>query len=158
MKKFLKIFSITLISLVSLLYLAFLFVLPNCIDLNKYEPQIKKAVFDSTGFIVNTEGIKLSTGWNFSAGLKADRIDILYPNNEKFFQLKNADVKLSLIPLLAKNIIIDSVSADSIILRMKIEKDGSFYIEQFLKKDENIENAEEASTEEVPADEDIFED
>ena len=147
MKKFLKIFSITLISLVSLLYLAFLFVLPNCIDLNKYEPQIKKAVFDSTGFIVNTEGIKLSTGWNFSAGLKADRIDILYPNNEKFFQLKNADVKLSLIPLLAKNIIIDSVSADSIILRMKIEKDGSFYIEQFLKKDENKENAEEASTE-----------
>ena len=147
MKKFLKIFSITLISLVSLLYLAFLFVLPNCIDLNKYEPQIKKAVFDSTGFIVNTEGIKLSTGWNFSAGLKADRIDILYPNNEKFFQLKNADVKLSLIPLLAKNIIVDSVSADSIILRMKIEKDGSFYIEQFLKKDENKENAEEASTE-----------
>ena len=57
MKKFLKIFSITLISLVSLLYLAFLFVLPNCIDLNKYEPQIKKAVFDSTGFIVNTESL-----------------------------------------------------------------------------------------------------
>ena len=77
MKKFLKIFSITLISLVALLYLAFLFVLPNCIDLNKYEPQIKKAVFDSTGFIVNTEDIKQSTGWKFTARLKADRIDIL---------------------------------------------------------------------------------
>ena len=139
MKKFLTIFSVTIISLISLLYLAFLFVLPNCVDLNKYEPQIKKAVYDSTGFIVNTEDIKLSTGWNFSAGLKAGRIDILYPNNEKFFQLKNADVKLSLLPLLTKNIIIDSVSADNIILRMKIEKDGSFYIEQFLKKDENKE-------------------
>ena len=147
MKKFLTIFSVTIISLISLLYLAFLFVLPNCVDLNKYEPQIKKAVYDSTGFIVNTEDIKLSTGWNFSAGLKAGRIDILYPNNEKFFQLKNADVKLSLLPLLTKNIIIDSVSADNIILRMKIEKDGSFYIEQFLKKDENKENTEEVSTE-----------
>lgn len=147
MKKFLKIFSITLITLISVLYLAFLFVLPNCVDLNKYEPQIKKAIFDSTGFVVNTENIKLSTGWNFSAGLKAGRIDILYPNNEKFFQLNNADVKLSLIPLLTKNIIIDSVSADNVILRMKIEKDGSFYIEQFLKKDENKENAEVVSTE-----------
>ena len=89
MKKFLTIFSVTIICLISVLYLAFLFVLPNCVDLNKYEPQIKKAIYDSTGFIVNTEDIKLSTGWNFSAGLKADRIDILYPNNEKFFQLKN---------------------------------------------------------------------
>lgn len=147
MKKFLKIFSITLVSLISVLYLAFLFVLPNCVDLNKYEPQIKKSISDSTGFVVNTENIKLSTGWNFSAGLKADRIDIFYPNNEKFFQLKNADVKLSLIPLLTKNIIIDSVNADNIILRMKIEKDGSFYIEQFLKKDENKENTETVSTE-----------
>lgn len=147
MKKFFKIFSITLVSILSVLYLAFLFVLPNCVDLNKYEPQIKKAILDSTGFIVNTEDIKLSTGWNFSAGLKAGRIDIFYPNNEKFFQLKNADVKLSLLPLLTKNIIIDSVSADNIILRMKIEKDGTFYIEQFLKKDENKETTEEVSTE-----------
>ena len=147
MKKFFKIFSITLVSILSVLYLAFLFVLPNCVDLNKYEPQIKKAILDSTGFIVNTEDIKLSTGWNFSAGLKAGRIDIFYPNNEKFFQLKNADVKLSLLPLLTKNIIIDSVSADNIILRMKIEKDGTFYIEQFLKKDENKETTQEVSTE-----------
>jgi len=137
MIKFLKIFSITLFSIILVLYSIFLFVLPNFLDINKYEPQIKKAVQDSTGFLINTENIKLSTGWNLSAGLKTERIDFLYPNNEKFFQANNFEIKLSLIPLLMKNIIVDSISADNIILKMKIEKDGSFYIEKFLPKSED---------------------
>jgi len=148
MVKFLKIFLITLVLLILLLYLAFLFILPNFADLNKYEPQIKKAVQESTGFLINTENIKLSTGWNLSAGLKAERIDFLYPNNEKFFQANNFEIKLSLIPLIMRNIIIDSISADNLILRMKVEKDGSFYIEKFLPKTDNKnEKSTEISTE-----------
>ena len=150
MVKFLKILSITLISAILVLYSAFLFVLPNCLDINKYEPQIKKAVQDSTGFLINTEDIKLSTGWNLSAGLKTGRIDFLYPNNEKFFQANNFEIKLSLIPLLMRNIIVDSVSADNLILKMKIEKDGSFYIEKFLPKTDNTKTEESEISEELP--------
>lgn len=137
MVKFLKILSFTFIFIVLALYSAFLFVVPNFVDINKYEPQIRKAVQDNTGFLINTEDIKLSTGWNLSAGLKTGRIDFLYPNNEKFFQANNFEIKLSLIPLLMKNIIIDSISADNLILKMKVEKDGTFYIEKFLPKTDN---------------------
>ncbi len=137
MVKFLKILSFTFIFILLALYSAFLFVVPNFVDINKYEPQIRKAVQDNTGFLINTEDIKLSTGWNLSAGLKTGRIDFLYPNNEKFFQANNFEIKLSLIPLLMKNIIIDSISADNLILKMKVEKDGTFYIEKFLPKTDN---------------------
>lgn len=150
MVKFLKIFSITLMSIILVLYSAFLFVVPNFIDINKYEPQIKQAVQESTGFIINTEDIKLSTGWNLSAGLKAGRVDFLYPNNEKFFQANNFEIKLSLIPLLMKNIIIDSINTDNLILRMKVNKDGSFYIEKFLPKSETQNNEESQVQTELP--------
>lgn len=141
--KILKISLITLSSLFLVLYLSFLFILPNAIDINVYEKDIQKAVQENSNFKVDTQGLKLSTGWNLSAGVKADRIDLFYANNEKFGQLKNVELKLSLIPLIFKKIQLDSINIDNLILRMKVEDDGTFYIEKFLK-------TETKKTEETP--------
>ena len=42
MKKFCKIFGFTLLGLVAIAYLAFLFVLPNVVDINKFKPDVQK--------------------------------------------------------------------------------------------------------------------
>ena len=48
MKKFFKITGIFILSVLFVLYLAFLFVLPNQIDLNKYKPDLQKLVKENT--------------------------------------------------------------------------------------------------------------
>src|SRR5574344_1547951 len=98
MMKILKVALITLLSTILLIYLAFLFVLPYAIDVNKFAPQIEDAVKNSVGFKLKTKNIKISTGWNLSAGLKLEKADLLYPTEktkkeEKFAQVKNLEVK-----------------------------------------------------------------
>ena len=42
MKKFLKVFGITILSILAIIYLLFLFVVPNILDAKAFKPQILK--------------------------------------------------------------------------------------------------------------------
>lgn len=140
-----KTFKIILLSTISIfavillaIYLAFLFVLPNSIDLNQYSPQITQEIEKATGFQVQIKGLKVKTAWNLSGGALIDRTDLKYPksfnNGEKFAQINGLEVKLSLLPLFFGQIRIDSVDLDKIIMNLKVQKSGKFLIEQCLPK------------------------
>ena len=64
-------------------YLAFLFILPYAIDLNKYSPQITKAIQDYTGLHVDIENLKVKTSWNLSLGAIINKTDLKYPTERK---------------------------------------------------------------------------
>lgn len=115
-------------------YLAFLFVLPNSVDLNKYTPQITKIIQDDTGFGVNLQGLKVKTSWNLSAGAFIDKTDLLDPTGKKFAQINGLQVRLSLVPLLFNKIEIKKVDMDKILLNVDIDKDGKFILKKYLTK------------------------
>lgn len=115
--KALKVVVVSFLSIFAVVYLAFLFVLPYCIDLNQYAPQITKIIQDSTGYQIEIKGLKVKTAWNLDAGALIDKAD-LYSDGEKFAQINNLEVDISLLPLLFGKEQIDKVSADKIMVNI----------------------------------------
>lgn len=132
--KTLRIIVLSILSIFIAAYLAFLFVLPYAIDLNKYSPQITKAIQDNTGLEVTIKGLKVRTAWNLSAGALIDKTDLKYPQGEKFAQINNMDIKLSLIPLFWGQIQLDKISADKILANLDINDKGEFFLQNYLSK------------------------
>lgn len=106
------------------LYLAFLFVLPNAIDLNKYAPQISKIIEKNTGYEALTEGLKVKTYWNFSVGAFAEKADLLNSKDEKFAQINGLQIRVSLLPLLIKRVKITQIKADKILANIDLGENG----------------------------------
>lgn len=103
-----------------MLYLAFLFVLPYSVDLNEYSPKITQMIQDNTGFQVNLEGLKIKTAWNLSAGASIKKVDLKYSSGEKFAQINNLQINLSLIPLLFKEVQVDKINAEKILANINV--------------------------------------
>lgn len=136
--KALKIILLSILSIFVAVYFAFLFILPYVIDLNQYSPQITKEIEKNTGFKVKTQGLKVKTAWNLSAGAQIDKTDLSYPTGEKFAQLNKLQVKLSLLPIFMGQLRVDNISADKIFVNMKVDKNGKFELEKYLpKQDKN---------------------
>ncbi len=119
------------------IYLCFLFVLPNSIDISGYAPQLSKLVQENTGLELKLSGIKVKTGWNLSAGADIEKADLFYPEGKKFGQINNLEVKLSLIPLLYKNFKLDSISADKVLINAELDDKGEFLLKKYLTKKTN---------------------
>lgn len=129
-----KIILITITSIFIALYSAFLFVLPNFVDLNKHSAQITNALEEATGLEFDLEGIKLTTHWNLSVGAAIKRLDVKYPKGEKFAQINGFKVKLKLLPLLWHNIAICKIDADKILANLEVDDNGELLFKKYLIK------------------------
>lgn len=109
-----KIVGISIFSIFALLYLAFLFVLPKAIDLNKYESEITRIIKQNTGIQAEFESLNLKTSWDLSAGIFTKKADLKYETGEKFAQINNLGVKVSLFHLLFKDIKINKIFAEKV--------------------------------------------
>lgn len=129
-----NIILISIFSIFAMLYLAFLFVLPHKIDLNKYSPQITDAIKKETGFGVDFEDLRLHSKWN-SLGVSADKVDLKYPNGEKFAQIDDLQVDISVLHLLIKEIAIKKVASNQVIVRLKESAQGELELEKYVIQD-----------------------
>lgn len=136
MKAF-KILAASIISILISLYLVFLFVLPHYVNLNKYSPQITEAIQKSTGLKVTINGLKLKTAWDLSAGANIAKTDLNYPDGIKFAQINNLQIRLSLIPLLYKQIRLDEISADKLMMNVDLDKNEKPILETMFKQNKN---------------------
>lgn len=129
-------------AVVGAIYILFL-VLPLILSpiLANYVPQISDEIKKSTGLESSIEGIKLVTTPKFTVGAKVGKFALKTPDNKDVLNAENFQVKMSLIPLLAKKIEVDLVSLDKIDLNLGLNKDGSFEIEKYFP----------AQTESLPA-------
>lgn len=129
-----KILLISILSIFIALYLAFLFVLPNCVDLNKYSPQMENALEEATGLDVDVEGLKIKTQWDLSVWALIEKADVYYPKGEKFAQVNKLQVKLKLLPLIIKNIAICKINADKVLANLEVDNNGEFVFKKYLIK------------------------
>ena len=108
-----------------------------------YIPQINGEIHKATGLVSKLEGVKVVTTPKLTAGLKVKRFTLLTPDNEQVFDSNDFQVKMSLIPLLARKIEIDIVSLENVDIDLKINNDGSFEIEKYFPQEEKNQNNEE---------------
>ena len=85
MKNFFKITGIFTLSVLFVLYFAFLFVLPKQIDLNKYKPDLQKLVKENTDLTVDFDNVKVITSPLLEAGVKVKNIKVKLPDESVLF-------------------------------------------------------------------------
>ena len=131
--------GIIFISILLSIYLIFLLA-PFIISpiVNNYLPMVNEEIKKASGFNSKIEDFKIVTTPKLTIGAKLGKLSILTPKNKEIFEAENFSVKMSLIPLLAKKIEIDLVQVESVDLKLGVNKDGSFEIENFLPKQENL--------------------
>lgn len=120
--KALKITLFSILLIFTAIYFAFLFVLPYAINLDKYSPQINNIIQDITGVQVEIEGLKIKTDWDLSLGAFIHKADLKYPAGEKFAQINNLGINISLIPLIFNKLHIDKISADKFLANIEESK------------------------------------
>lgn len=121
MKTLRNIFLITL-SLFITSYLAFLFIMPRFINLNKYESQIQQLIHDNTDSQVHISGLKVKTCWDLSIGALIDRTDLTDNSGTKFAQINNLQINISLWRLMFKKIKINKFEADKVLANIEPTK------------------------------------
>ena len=100
MKKFLKILGILILTILLIVYLAFLFVLPNVIDINQYKPMIQQIIKEQAHLDLDIGEIKLVTTPLLSAGIKTDKVIIKYEDGSELLKTDGIKARISLPSLL----------------------------------------------------------
>lgn len=143
MKKFLKITGIFLGILIIIIYLSFLFILPNIIDLNKYKSELQKIVKEQTNLIIDFNNPKITTTPLLSAGIMAENISIKLPDNADVLTADSFTGRISLPSLLFLTIKVSTAEINNPIINIDIINGKAFkavqaYEEILNKKEENI--------------------
>ena len=143
MKKFLIILSSVFVGI----YLIFL-LLPIAISpiINMYGDDIAKLIEETSGYKAKLGKITFITTPKLTAGIKLKKLELSIPSGETFFAADNLKIKMSIIPLLAKRIELDSVSLDKITSILKVRQDGHYLIEEYIPQPD-IDQKETVKTE-----------
>ena len=124
-----------------LLFLLLPFVLNFFID--KYTPQIVGEINKITGLSAGLEDVRIVTTPKLTAGLHVKKFELYTPYKEPIFIADNFEVKMSLLPLFAKDIRVDVIKLDNADVTLKFNKEGNLDLVQYLPVNENDKNASE---------------
>ena len=127
-KKVLTILGIILLTF----YIAFLFVIPNLVNLNKYKDDIIAEVEKTVDLKLKADSIKLYTTPLFKVGIRADNVHLAYENGTELANLDGVDIRLKLLPLIFFKVEFDSVHADDPDFNLLLKNDGSTDLEAFI--------------------------
>ncbi len=133
------------------LYASFLWILPNSIDLNNYKKDIQKIVFDSAKLNLEFSKVKLVTTPSLKAGVNISDLIVSYPDKKEIVKVDNAEVKISLLPLIFKTLRVSDVYVDSPNLSLEYLKNCQFDIVEYFNKNVILaSDANSTSQEELP--------
>ena len=148
MKLFLKILGCTALSVLIIIYLAFLFVLPRKIDINSYKNDIQKLVLDNTKMSINFEDAKLITTPILGIGADIKGINLKLPDDSDMANIDNLRVKISIPHFLLWTVRVSEVKVDNLNLIADTNKDGTQY--KFMSVIQDLVNANKEKKEEAP--------
>lgn len=109
--------------------------------LNTFSSKFAYEIEHLTGFKTEFTKFRIVTTPKLTVGAKLGNIQVFQPDGRLFLSGENFQFKMSLIPLLAKRIEADIISADSFNLNLVVKNDGHFLIEDLFKSDETSEAA-----------------
>ncbi len=126
MKKFFKVFSLSIASIVVLLYLSFLFILPNAVDLNKFKPEIQKIVKEQANLSIDFDNPKISVTPLLSAGITANNISLNLPDDSNLLKADSFTGRISLPHLLFLTVKVSKAEIINPILNIDIVDGKAF--------------------------------
>ena len=119
--------------LTGVLYLTILIAFPCLVDISSYKAQIENEFKNSTGFGLSIESITFKPEFSPFLNIHAHHLKLMYPNGESCLKIRDADVKLRVLPVLFKQLVIQKVALNRPILSFALYKDCSTSIERDYK-------------------------
>ena len=144
MKTFFKILGYTVLGITAVLYLCFLFILPNAIDLNQYKPLVKEIAKEQAKLDVDFNDIKITTTPLLGAGAKLQNVTIKLPDGSLLLSADGIKARISLPSLLLLTVKVSCLDIDNPFVNLEIDNDGVDY--KVIKLIEDILNSKKEST------------
>ena len=116
------------------------------IVIDKYTPQIAGEINKATGLSSGLEELRIVTTPKLTAGLKVKKFELYTPQKEPGLIANNFQVKMSLLPILTKNIRIDVVKLDNADITLKLDSKGELDIIQYFPQSEENSNQDMPKT------------
>jgi uncharacterized protein involved in outer membrane biogenesis len=126
MKKILKITGITLVSILAILYLAFLFIVPRVVKIDTHVEQIKTIVKEQSKLDLILGNARVVTFPNLSAGVELRDVKVNLPDNSTILSSDNIKLGLSIPALLKLDAKLTKAQIDNLNINAEI-KDGKQY-------------------------------
>ena len=142
MNKILKISLIAAAALLVGLYLCFLFVLPNVINLNAYKSDLQNVVKNSCGLTVDFDGAKIVTTPMLSAGVKVKSCSVSFPDDTPFLKTDGAEVRIALPSLIFKTVKVSYANIDNPAANIDIVDGNKYAFVDFLEKNAKSDTAQ----------------
>ena len=124
MKKIFKILGIIFGVILLVVYLCFLFVVPNVVDITSYKEQIKQIVKEQANLDIDYKNEKIVTTPFLGVGVKADDIKISLPDKTEIFKSDNIKAVVSAPYLLFLTVRVSSVNIDNPVINAEILQNG----------------------------------
>ena len=144
MKKFLQITGWVLLGIILAVYLCFLFVLPNVLDLNKYKPLVKDLAKEQANLDVDFDNVKVITTPLLSAGVKIDNISIKLPDGSMLLSAESLKTRVAIPSALLLTVKVSCLEIEKPVVNLEIDKDNVDY--KVVKLIENILNDKKEKT------------
>ena len=140
MNKTKRIFSAVALSAVGFTALSWgaLFSIPYFVDLNKYKDAFSKQVEEQTGFKLSCEDVSFKKNFLPYFKINLHHTVVLYPDDELFIKLNDAELNIRVLPLLFKKIIVKDAKLTRPIIYVTLYKDFTTSLEKYYKPDKKI--------------------
>ena len=125
---------IVVFSFFAVLYAAFLFVLPNVVDINKFTPQLNAQLEQLSGFKLVLKNPKLKTTWRLGVKVLADSVSLKYDNDEDFLTLSSPSVEINLPTLVLGHLNLDKIYFPEAKIALVFTKDKKYTLEKYIIK------------------------
>lgn len=133
MNKFLRITGYSILGVLACLYITFLVILPNVINLNTYKPDIQKLVKENTDMTLDFESIKLVTGPLLDAGIQIKNLNVTLPDKSVLFSADSVKGKIFLPALLAHSIRVTCSEVESPKLNVEILNGEKYKVAKYYE-------------------------
>ena len=144
MKKTLKILGFVLLGIIVALYLCFLFVLPNAVDLNQYKSIVKDLAKEQANLDVDFENAKIITTPLLGAGVNINNINVKLPDGSLLFSAENLKTRVSIPSTLLLTVKVSCFEVEKPFVNLEIDKDNVDY--KVVKLVEDILNSNKEKT------------
>ncbi len=140
MNKTKRIFFAVALSAVSFTVLSWgaIFSIPYFVDLNKYKDSFASQIEEQTGFKLSCEDISFKKTFSPYFKINLHHTIVLYPDNSIFLKLKDAELKIKVLPLISKKIIVKDAKLTRPIISLTLYKDFSTSLDKYFKPDKKI--------------------
>ena len=134
MKKYQKFLLASIITVASFssLYAGALFAIPKFVNLNDYKDIVIEKVEKETGFKLSCEDVSFQRSFSPYLNIKLYHTLLLYPNEEVFLKLKDAELKVQLLPLLFKQVVVKDAKLIRPIINITLYKDNTTSLQKYV--------------------------